>query len=259
MAKEFIRKTTQAAVAAAGGGTSGLAGAILNELLAPLRDGDGIALPSRYEVIFSFPPGDRGANNGSGEPKNIFHRILMEKIGSGDDRGASIQCNKIAFPGRNLDTIEDPNHYGPTRSVVNDFSFAPITASFYCHNDMREKEVFETWQKVAYNPQTWGIGWYDSYVGTITIYNLDRQDNRIYGVELIEAFPKTITEQTLSSEAATAPQTIDVTFSYRYWKNVSQDIAADRKPLLNRIQSVLANQVERTLVNSIPKVLRKLF
>ena len=76
MAKEFIRKTTQAAVAAAGGGTSGLAGAILNELLAPLRDGDGIALPSRYEVIFSFPPGDSGANNGSGEPKNIFHRIL---------------------------------------------------------------------------------------------------------------------------------------------------------------------------------------
>ena len=29
--------------------------AVLNELLAPLRDDNGIAIPSRYEVEFFFP------------------------------------------------------------------------------------------------------------------------------------------------------------------------------------------------------------
>jgi hypothetical protein len=228
--------------------------AVLNELLAPLRDDNGIAIPSRYEVEFFFPNMKAGVESSS----NIFTRILMDKIGSGHDRNVNMQCNKIDFPGRTLDTIEDTGQYGPTRSVVNGFSFSDITATFYCQNDMKEKEIFEAWQKCAYNPQTWGVQWYDSYVGNIKIYNLDQQNDRRYGVELVEAFPKTIVAQQLSSDAAATPQTVDVTFSYRYWKNMGTDFASDR-PMLDRIQTVLANQVSRTIINSIPKVLRKLF
>ena len=32
----------------------------INEILAPLRDDEGIAIPSRYEVIFFPPSGARG-------------------------------------------------------------------------------------------------------------------------------------------------------------------------------------------------------
>ena len=100
--------------------------------------------------------------------------------------------------------------------------------------------------------------YYDDYVGKIQIYSLDRGDNRRYGVELVECFPKTIAAQQLDAIPATTPQTCDVSFSYRYWKNLT-DEADLPKPLLERLQSVLANQVERTLINNIPKVLRKLF
>ena len=100
----------------------------------------------------------------------------------------------------------------------------------------KEKEIFEAWQKCAYNPQTWGVQWYESYVGNIKIYNLDQQNDRRYGVELVEAFPKTIIAQQLSSDAAATPQTVDVTFSYRYWKNMGTDFASDR-PMLDRIQT----------------------
>ena len=30
---------------------------------------------------------------------------------------------------------------------------------------MREKKYFETWQRLAFNPQTWAIGYYNDYVG----------------------------------------------------------------------------------------------
>ena len=39
---------------------------------------------------------------------------------------------------------------------------------------------------------TWSLGYYDNYVGSIDIYQLDEQDNRRYGVKLVECFPKSI-------------------------------------------------------------------
>jgi hypothetical protein len=228
----------------------------INEILAPLRDDEGIAIPSRYEVIFFPPTGVRGSG-GAGKTQNIFYQIMFGNIGRGEQRDISMQCNKIDFPGRNLDSISDTNIYGPTREIVNGFTFADITASFYQSSNYKEKQFFETWQRLAYDPNTWAMQYYDDYVGKIQIYSLDQSNRRRYGVELIECFPKNIAAQNLDASPATTPQTCDISFSYRYWKNLT-DEADLPKPLLERLQSVLANQVERTLINNIPKVLRKL-
>ena len=104
---------------------------------------------------------------------------------------------------------------------------------------------------------TWAIEYYDDYVGKIQIYSLDNDGLRRYGVELIECFPKTIAAQNLDALPSTTAQTCDVSFSYRYWRNLTDERDLPR-PLLETIRSVLANQVERTLVKNIPKVLRKL-
>jgi|TARA_B110000285_G_scaffold133048_1_gene149277 hypothetical protein len=228
----------------------------INEILAPLRDDEGIAIPSRYEVIFFPPTGVRGSG-GAGKTQNIFYQIMFGNIGRGEQRDISMQCNKIDFPGRNLDSVSDTNIYGPTREIVNGFTFADITASFYQSSNYKEKQFFETWQRLAYDPNTWAMQYYDDYVGKIQIYSLDQSNRRRYGVELIECFPKNIAAQNLDASPATTPQTCDISFSYRYWKNLT-DEADLPKPLLERLQSVLANQVERTLINNIPKVLRKL-
>ena len=137
--------------------------------------------------------------------------------------------------------------------------FANFQKMFFlsCHNDMREKTFFENWQKLAFNHQTFAVNYYDDYVGTIQIYQLDQKNNRRYGAELVECFPKTIGEQKLSGDKASAVQTVDITFSFRYWKNLTAEGQLP-KPLLDRLQGVLANQVERTLLNGIPKVLRRL-
>ena len=41
----------------------------INEILAPLKDGEGVAKPSGYEVIFLPPTGHRGSG-GAGVTKN---------------------------------------------------------------------------------------------------------------------------------------------------------------------------------------------
>ena len=230
--------------------------AVLNELLAPLRDDDGMALPSRYEVRFLPPSGSRGVG-GTGASQNLFSKILFEDIGGGITKDVAFQCNAITLPSRGLTTVPDETIYGPARHLVQGYTFGDVSASFYLHSDLREKKFFETWQRIAFNPQTFAMGYYDDYVGNVRIYTLDQQNNRRYGVELVEAFPESLSEQTLSGSAATSAMEITVGFKYRYWKNLTDESELP-KPLLDRLQNVLGNQVERQLLSRIPKVLRKL-
>ena len=233
----------------------GSAYGVLNEILAEFRSDDGYALPSRYEVVILPPQGTRGQPKGA--LNNVFSKVMEENTGEGTTRKVGLQCESISFPGRNLDTTDDSNIYGPIRDIVNGYSYADITGVFRCSSDMREKTFFETWQRLAYNPQTWSMGYYDGYVGGLEIHQLDQKDKRRYGVELIECFPKSIAEIQLSSAQATEVHKISVTFAYRYWKNLTDEADLPR-PILETLQSVLANQVERELIKNIPKVLRKL-
>jgi len=230
--------------------------AVLNEILSSTHDRDGMAFPSRYDVLFLPPSGTRGTG-GVGASTNLFSQTLLGQVGGGDIRDVSYQCNSIAFPGRNITVTEDVNIYGPTREIASGFTYGDITAKFYCHNDYREKKFFETWQRLAFNPQTFAMNYYDDYTGTIQIYQLDHKGNRTYGCELVECFPKNIGDQSLMGAQATAAMEVSVTFSYRYWKNLT-DEASLPKPLLERLQGVLANQVERKLLSRIPKVLSRL-
>ena len=227
--------------------------AILNEILGEFRTNDGFARPSRYEILLLPPTGARGTASDGGDVTNIFTQIMGQNNGDGTVRTTSLRCEAISFPGRNLDTTPDPNHYGPTREVVNGYSYAPISATFQCSSDMKEKKYFETWQRLAYNPQTWSMGYYEDYVGTVQIYQLDEKDNRRYGVELVEAFPKTIAAQALDYSSTNQIHKIGVDFVYRYWKNLT-DEADLPKPLQDRIANILVNTVERRIVSNLPKV-----
>ena len=227
--------------------------AVLNEILGEYRTNEGFSRPSRYEILLLPPTGVRGTASNGGDVTNIFSRVMGEALGNGTVRSTSLRCEAISFPGRNLDTTPDTNIYGPTREIVDGYSYAPINATFQCASDMREKTYFETWQRLAYNPQTWSMGYYHDYVGTVQIYQLDENNKRRYGVELVEAFPKTIAEQALSYDATNQINKVSITFSYRYWKNLT-DEADLPKQLQDRIANILVNTVERRLLSNLPKV-----
>ena len=223
----------------------GTAYAVLNELLSGYHGTGGFSRPSRYEVLI-IPP--RGSNNNptSGDISN--NKTISE---------ISLACESISFPGRNIDTTEDTNIYGPVRNIATGFSYADITATFRCSRDMREKRYFETWQKLSYNPATWSMQYYEDYVGAVQIFQLDDNDERTYGVELIEAFPKTIEAQQLDYSSTDQINKLNVTFSYRWWKSLA-DEANLPQPLQDRINQILASAIETQITANIPKVLSKL-
>ena len=233
----------------------GSAYGVINEILAEFHSDDGFALPSRYEVVMLPPQGTRGKPKGA--LNNVFSQVMQENTGEGITRKVGLQCEAIEFPGRNLDTAPDTNIYGPSREIVQGYSYAEITATFRMSADYKEKKFFETWQRLAYNPQTWAMGYYNEYTGGMQIFSLDQNDRRRYGVELIECFPKTVAAQVLAAPQATDVQKLAVTFSYRYWKNLT-DEADLPKPLRDRIEEVVINSAERQIRVAIPRVLSRL-
>ena len=240
---------------ALGNAVNGFAFGVLNELIGLMRSDEGIARPSRYEVILTPPAGGRSS---SGISQNPFATQLQQMTGDGTARSTSLKVENISMPGRNIDTAPDTNIYGPTREIAQGFSFADIDATIQCSSDMREKRFLETWQRLSFNPVTWSMGYYDDYTGTIQIFQLDEQDNRRYGCELVECFPKNIAAQTYDYSNINAQQKISVTFSYRYWKNLT-DEAKIPVSLQDRLNRLAVNTVERQLTSRIPAVVSRLF
>ena len=223
----------------------GTAYAVLNELLSGYHGTGGFSSPSRYEVLI-IPP--RGSNNNptSGDISN--NKTIRE---------TSLACESISFPGRNIDTTTDTNIYGPTREIASGFSYAEVSATFRCSSDMKEKLYFETWQKQSFNTQTWSMQYYEDYIGAVQIFQLDENNNRKYGVELVEAFPKTIGAMTLDYSNGNEINKLPVTFSYRWWKNLN-DEADLPVPVQDAIAGLLQNSIERNLLANIPKVISRL-
>ena len=223
--------------------------AALDEIFAEFRSDDGFARPSRYEVFF-FPPV-------SSSQTNIFAQIMGQTVADQTARKTALRCESFEFPGRNLDSAPDTNIYGPEREIVQGYSYGDVTAVFQCSSDMKEKRFFETWQRLAYNPQTWSMQYYNDYTGSIKIFQLDETDRQRYGVELVECFPKTIAAQPIAYASVNEIQKVSVTFAYRYWKDLV-DEADLPKPLTQRVAEAVLNTVESNIVSQIPKVLRKL-
>ena len=238
--------------------TNGLVDAIaygtLNEILGTTNSKNGMSRPNRYEVTLFPPSGTRGSK---GLGSNVFTKIMGDLLGDGTVRATGLRCESISMPGRNMDSTPDSNIYGPEREIVTGYSFGDINAVFQCSSDMREKKYWETWQRLCYNPQTFDIGYYNDYTGSVEIHTLDEQENRRYGVKLIEAYPKAIGAQSLGYGTNDSYQTVDVTIAYRYWVNLT-DEPSSPKSLGTRIVERVANTVERRINANIPSVLRRL-
>ena len=228
-----------------GSAVSGAAFGTLNEVIGLYRSKDGIARPSRYEVVI-LPP--------TGSPTNPFTSALTATDSA---RNVSLKCENISFPGRNIDTSPDTNIYGPTREIATGFSFAELSATFQSSSDLREKEFFENWQKASFNANTWAMQFYNDYIGDIQIYLLDEQNERRYGVKVWECFPKNIGEQTLNYGTINEQLKLNVTFSYRYWTNLGTE-ATLPQPLTDRITQRVTDTVTRRLTAQIPAVFSKL-
>ena len=206
--------------------------------IATLHAENGYAVPNRFEVIILAPP---------------------KMTNYAEQRRVSLRCESINLPGRNLNSMTDSNIYGPTREIVDGVTYADdINMTFQASSGLEERVFFEKWQELAFHERSWNVGYYNDYIGEVDIYLMNRQDERQYGIKLMEAFPKTIGGTDLSQGANNELIKLSVTFSYRYWTTLDVNRSAplvSATETFNRDQRDIATAI---IEANIPKVLTRL-
>ena len=194
-----------------------------NLFLANVRAKDGLAKPSRFEVVLPIPTyigsfvGNSIIEKILNFPNSVFNDVT-DAIGSAfgrqgqkDDQSRSsspsvsrylaLQCEGAELPGKTLQTL-DARIYGPSFKVPYLTQYTDATFTFLCTNQFYERKLFDRWME-AINPTDtnnlrYPQGETTRYMTNIKIIQYDDFIKQIYAVELIDAFPIGIASQALN-------------------------------------------------------------
>jgi len=224
-----------------------------NLFLSNVRAKDGLAKPSRYEVILPIPPyintfvGNSVIEKILNFPNSVFSDV-SSAIGSafgrqGDQdeysrtsnssmsRYLALQCEAAELPGKTLQTA-DVKIYGPTFKVPYQTMYSDTTLTFICTNDFYERKLFDRWIEAIMPSDTNNLrfakGAQSRYLTNIKVIQYDDFIKQIYAVELMDAFPIGVAPQTLSW-SDDGFHRLSIQFAYQKYRPIyegSYDLAA---------------------------------
>jgi hypothetical protein len=252
-----------------------------NIFLSNIKNKDGLARPNRYEVILPIP---RYVN--SFIEQSILERLLSFPVtvfSSGQDaltstlgnnprdenskssnpsitRYLALQCETAELPGKTLQTA-DVKIYGPTFKVPYQAQFGDITLSFLCTNEFYERKLFERWIECIMPMDTHNLRFAKDeetrYLTNIRILQYDDFIKRIFAVELIDAFPIGIANQSLSW-ADDGFHRLSVQFAYQKYRVVydgGYDLAQAASAIFGSAAARLFDKTGRSISDSIGRVI----
>jgi hypothetical protein len=110
-----------------------------------------------------------------------------------DDRHVSFRVETVTMPGRNIRTVTNENIYGPTHEMAQGLTYAEdVSMTFFLSAEHFERNYFMLWMDYIYKPNTFNLEYYEEYHRPVTIWQLGKNGERMAGVRLNQAFPKTL-------------------------------------------------------------------
>ena len=194
-----------------------------NLFLSNVRAKDGLAKPSRFEVVLPIPTyinsfiGNSILEKILNFPNSIFSDVstainsAFGRQGAQDEqsrtsnssmsRYLALQCESAELPGKTFQTA-DVKIYGPTFKVPYQTMYGDTTLTFLCTNEFYERKLFERWMEAIHptdtNNMRFAKGTQSRYMTNIKIIQYDDFIKQIHAVELIDAFPIGIASQALN-------------------------------------------------------------
>ena len=181
------------------------------------------ARPNRFEAIITAPA-TLQTNAVQAEPVN---QIFTGRTASTLDasRYVSLRLAQVQMPGRNIRTVTNDNIYGPTHEVAQGLTFAEeLTCVFYLSNDHSEKQFFVDWQDTIVDEKTYNVSYYNEYVTSMLVHQLDRNDVITATVEIRDIFPKTISVLDYGQATNNDILRLTVGFAFREWAPYIKDV-----------------------------------
>jgi hypothetical protein len=167
----------------------------------------GLASPNKFQVNFS--------------------KIPSRALGEGTYEDLNLMCESVTLAGRNVQSLLD-RQYGLNREVAyNGPTYNPITLSFLCTQDYREKRIFDRWNNMVVDiSKGYDVAYYVNYIGEMTVSALDVQGKKTYEMTYVECWPKTVNSIELNHSTTNTPVRMTVEMAYAYW--TTTDIKLDK-------------------------------
>jgi hypothetical protein len=111
-------------------------------------------------------------------------------------------------------------------------AYAPATFTFYCTGQMMEKKLFDAWINLCVPNSSGLVSYRDdesgnkTYESDITVTQYDQSGNETYYVDLIEAYPVSLSQMG-TNWGDDSPQRLTVTFNFTKWKT-EQDYTGEQ-------------------------------
>jgi len=192
----------------------------------------GIARPNRFEAEILFP-------------------AAVESVYGGSGRAVSIRVKSLTLPGKNISTVTNDTIYGPTHELAAGLTYADeITFTFLLSSDLNEKRRFDTWQNWIYSQRTFNMNFYEEYISTINIYQLNENDERVYGCQIREVFPKSVNPIEYTNETASAQLDLQVAFAFKEWVELDDFGRSPNPPAIRETNPTIhypSNPIDRDL------------
>lgn len=124
----------------------------------------------------------------------------------------SFLCSSTDFPFETIQTMEMITH-SRKRMIASGVDFDPITVTFLLDSTGKVLDFFQKWKMLIID-DTFKMGYYEDYIGTIEIFMLDRQLQRVFGVKLKEAYPVNRNNISLSQNSVDTLSELPISFVY---------------------------------------------
>lgn len=209
--------------------------------LANINAKEGLAKNNRFEVILPIPEYINSFVSNSfiesllNLPNNIvadITQIISDARGQPDPQSRSdnpsmsrylaLQCENAELPGRSLITA-DAKVYGPIFKVPYQTQYQETTLTFLCTNEFYERKLFDKWLESIMPSDTNNLrfpkGEKSRYLTNIKVIQYDEFIRQIYAVEMMDAFPISVSSQPLSwSEEGF--HRVSVQFAYQRYRTL---------------------------------------
>ena len=179
----------------------------------------GFARSNRYMIELQLPPGigDSGSwmNNESTTGEIAQHNQNMNGQGQ-----VQIACHTCTMPARTLQTYPHSQHCAPFRVPFSQ-QYEPVTFSFYSGKHFRQRHFFDIWQTAVVNINDNSLNFFVEYSQDVLIWQLDRNNEKMYGVTLYAAWPVAIGEVPYGYSQNNQVSNVTVTLEYKLWKSMN--------------------------------------
>lgn len=197
----------------------------VDTILSTLTRRDGLARTNRFEIYLD-PPVDMNT----------------------DARDISILCESCSLPGKTISTL-DYRLLRQSVKIANGYVVEDVTFSFHLTTDYHVKKVLDQWMDLVVDIPNYRATYLFEYRSTVSIYQLDQNNNKIYGIKLRNAYPISLTAITLDNSSTDSTQKISVTLTYEDYEVI--DIIAREKPKVEQNMALNTMSLGSKPVNDI--------